>query len=243
MNAVVAQLTVRGLLGRRRSVLLLVLPVLLLGLAVLTRWGSHAQPGASAGLTGSFGMGTLLPLMCLLIGTGVIGPEIDDGSIVYLLAKPVPRWRILVSKLAVALVTTVVFAVVPIAAGAAVAGDVDFRLTASYGLAALLAGIAYTTIFVALSVLTRNAVVVGLLYALLWESVLGGYVPGVRDVSVRQWALAPAERLLSAQDAAGWGVQSAVTVPVGVTLLVVVTVGAAWLAVARLKTLRLAAGD
>ena len=46
-----------------------------------------------------------------------------------------------------------------------------------------------------------------------------------------------------ADDAAGWGVQSAVTVPVGVTLLVVVTVGAAWLAVARLKTLRLAAGD
>ena len=243
MNAVVVQLTVRGLLGRRRSLLLILLPVLLLGLAVLTRWASHAQPGASAGLTGNFAMGTLLPLMCLLIGTGVIGPEIDDGSIVYLLAKPVPRWRILASKLAVALAATVVFAVVPIAAGAAIAGDVHGQLTAAYGVAALLAGIAYTTIFVALSVLTRNAVIVGLLYALLWESVLGGYVPGVRDVSVRQWALAPAEHMLSAADAAGWGVQSAVSVSAGVTLLVVVTVGAAWLATARLKTLRLTSAD
>ena len=242
MNAVVVQLAVRGLLGRRRSVLLVVLPVLLLGLAVLTRWASHASPTASAGLVGNFAMGTLLPLMCLLIGTGVIGPEIDDGSIVYLLAKPVPRRSILSAKLAVALGTTVVFAVLPVAASAAIAGDEGLRLTAAYGLAALLAGIGYTTIFVALSVLTRNAVIVGLLYALLWESVLGGYVPGVRDVSVRQWALAPAERLLGA-DAAGWGVQSAVTVSVGVSLLVVVTVGAAWLAIARLKTLRLTSAD
>ncbi len=242
MNPVVAQLTVRGLLGRRRSVLLLVLPVVLLALAALTRWASDASSAASANLTGDFAMGTLLPLMCLLIGTGVIGPEIDDGSIVYMLAKPVPRRSILLSKLGVALATTIVFAVLPIAAGAAIAGDEGLQLTAAYGLAALLAGVAYTTIFVALSVLTRNAVIVGLLYALLWESVLGGYVPGVRDVSVRQWALAPAERLLGA-DAAGWGVTSAVTVPVGVTLLVVVTVGAAWLAIAKLKTLRLTAGD
>lgn len=242
MNPVVVQLTVRGLLGRRRSLLLVLLPVLLLGLAALQRAASHASPVQSAGLTGNFAMGTLLPLMCLLIGTGVIGPEIDDGSIVYLLAKPVPRRSILFAKLGVALVTALVFAVLPIAASAAIAGDEQLELTTAYGLAALLAGIAYTTLFVALSVLTRNAVIVGLLYALLWEGVLGGYVPGVRDVSVRQWALAPAERLLGA-DAAGWGVTSAVTVPVGVTLLVVVTVGAAWLAVARLKTLRLAAAD
>ncbi len=242
MNPVVMELTVRGLLGRRRSLLLVVLPVLLLALAALTRWASDASPGASSGLTGNFAMGTLLPLMCLLIGTGVIGPEIDDGSIVYLLAKPVPRRSILLAKLAVALATTVVFAVLPIMAGAALAGDVELRLTAAYGLAALLAGVAYTTIFVALSVLTRNAVIIGLLYALLWESVLGGYVPGVRDVSVRQWALAPAEEMLGFR-ASGWGVSSAVEMPLGLTLLAVVTVGAGWLAVRRLQTLRLAAAD
>lgn len=242
MNPVVMELTVRGLLGRRRSLLLVVLPLLLLGLAGLTRWASEASPNASAGLTDGFAMGTLLPLMCLLIGTGVIGPEIDDGSIVYLLAKPVPRRSILLAKLAVALATTVVFAVLPVMAGAAIAGDEELRLTTAYGLAALLAGIAYTTIFMALSVLTRNAVIIGLLYALLWESVLGGYVPGIKDVSVRQWALAPAERMLGFR-ASGWGVDSAVSVPVGVTLLVVVTVGGAWLAIRKLKTLRLVTAD
>jgi ABC-2 type transport system permease protein len=242
MNPVVMELTVRGLLGRRRSWLLVVLPLLLLVLAGLTRWASDASPSASSGLTGNFAMGTLLPLMCLLIGTGVIGPEIDDGSIVYVLAKPVPRRSILLAKLAVALATTVVFAVLPIMAGAAIAGDEELRLSSAYGLAALLAGITYTSLFVALSVLTRNAVIIGLLYALLWESVLGGYVPGVRDVSVRQWALAPAERMLGFRST-GWGVESAVSLPVGLTLLAVVTVGATWLAIRRLQTLRLAAAD
>ncbi len=208
MSTVVG-LTVRGLLGRRRSLLLIVLPVLLLVLAGLTRWASEGSVTASAGLTGGFAMGTLLPLMCLLIGTGVIGPEIDDGSIVYLLAKPLPRRTILLAKLGVGLAAMLVFAVLPVMASAAIAGDEGLKLTAAYGLAALLAGIAYTTVFVALSVLTRNAVIIGLLYALLWETVLGGFVPGIRAVSVRQWALAPAEALLG-DNAKAWGVESAV---------------------------------
>jgi ABC-2 type transport system permease protein len=239
---VVAQLTARALLGRRRSLLLAALPALLLVLAGLTRWAGHGSVTASAGLTGGFAMGTVLPLMCLLIGTGVIGPEIDDGSIVYLLAKPLPRRSIVAAKLAVALVTTVVAAVLPVAATALVAGDDGLRLTWAFGLAALLAGITYTTLFFALAVLTRNAVVTGLLYALLWETVLGGYVPGVRMLSVRQWALAPAEALLGG-DAQGLGVTSDVSTGVGLVLLVIVTGGAAWLATARLKTLRLAAVD
>jgi ABC-2 type transport system permease protein len=242
MNPVVMQLTRRGLFGRRRAVLLLVLPGILLLLAGLTRWASDGSVSASAGLTGGFAMGTLLPLMCLLIGTGVIGPEIDDGSIVYLLSKPLPRRTIIWSKLTVAIPAALVFAVLPLMAGAVIAGDDGFRLTLAFGLTATLAAIAYTTIFVALSVATRNAVIIGLLYALVWETVLGGYVPGVRDVSVRQWALAPAESLLGA-DAERWGVVSAVEVPLGLSLLAVATALAVLVAIRRLQTLRLTTGD
>jgi ABC-2 type transport system permease protein len=242
MNRVVMQLTVRGLFGRRRAVLLVIVPALLLMLAGLTRWASGGDPKSSVGLTGGFAMGTLLPLMCLLVGTGVIGPEIDDGSIVYLLAKPLPRRTILLSKLVVALAAALVFAVLPTMAAALIAGDEGMRLTMAFGLTAVLAAITYTTIFVALSVVTRNAVIVGLLYALVWETVLGGYVPGVRDVSVRQWALAPAQHLLGTR-AADWGVTSVVGVPVGLTLLTVTTVAAALLAVRKLQTLRLTSAD
>src|SRR5665647_1059609 len=199
MNAVVMGLTLRGLLGRRRSLLLVILPVLLLLLAALIRWASDGEVEGTVFLAGNFAMGTLLPLMCLLIGTGVIGSEIDDGSIVYLLAKPVPRRTILLSKLVIAWGAALVFAVLPIVAAVEIAGDDGGRLGTAYGVAAALAAITYTAIFVALSVVTRNAVIIGLLYALLWETVLGGYVPGVRNVSVRQWALAAAEHGLPEQ--------------------------------------------
>ena len=242
MNAVVMQLTLRGLLGRRRALLLLILPVLLLVLAGLVRWTSEGDPNATVGLTEGFALGTLLPLLCLLIGTGVINSEIDDGSIVYLLAKPLPRRTIIASKLVVAWGAALVLAVLPVVAAVEIAGDDGGRLGAAYGLAAVLAALGYTTIFVALSVATRNAVIIGLLYALLWEGVLGGYVPGVRNVSVRQWALAAAERVLG-DYATVWGVTSAVGLASAMVLLVAATVGAFILAVRKLETLRLTAVD
>ena len=113
MNLTVIRLTPRGLLGRRRAILLVILPALLLVLAGLTRWVVGGAPDASASLASQFAMGTLLPLMCLLISTGVIGAEIDDGSIVYMLAKPIKRRMIVFSKMVVAIGAALVFAVLP----------------------------------------------------------------------------------------------------------------------------------
>ena len=242
MNPVVMHLTVRGLLGRRRAVLFVLLPLLLLLMAGLVRWASGGEPVSTVKLTNEFALGTLLPLMCLLIGTGVIGTEIDDGSIVYLLAKPVPRRTILWSKLIVAWGATLVFAVLPIIAAVEIAGDEGTRLGWAYGVTAALAALAYTAVFVALSVVTRNVVIIGLLYALLWETVLGGYVPGVRNVSVRQWALAAAESILGDR-APAWGVTSDVSLTAALVLLAATTIGAIVLAVRRLQTLPLTTRD
>lgn len=242
MNPVVMHLTVRGLLGRRRAVLFVLLPLLLLMMAGLVRWASGGDPQSTVKLTNEFAVGTLLPLMCLLIGTGVIGTEIDDGSIVYLLAKPVPRRTILWSKLIVAWGATLVFAVLPIIAAVEIAGDEGTRLGWAYGATASLAALAYTAVFVALSVATRNVVIIGLLYALLWETVLGGYVPGVRNVSIRQWALAAAESILGDR-APAWGVTSDVSLTAALVLLAATTIGAIVLAVRRLQTLPLTTRD
>lgn len=242
MNAVVVDLTRRGLLGRRRALLLFLLPAVLLLLAAAVRWASDGEVGATIGLTDGFAFGTLLPLMCLLIGTGVIATEIDDGSIVYLLAKPLPRRTIIASKLAVAWPVALVLGVGPIMLAVQIAGDDGGRLTVAYGVAAALAALAYTAVFVALSVVTRNAVIVGLLYALLWEGVLAGWVPGVRNVSIRQWALAAAERILGDR-AEVWGITSDVGLVTGLVLLTVTITAAVVVAVRRLQTLRLTTAD
>ena len=44
----------------------------------------------------------IVPLIALLATSGLFATEIDDGSISYLLAKPISRYTIVISKLVVA---------------------------------------------------------------------------------------------------------------------------------------------
>lgn len=233
MNSTVAQLTARSLLGRRRTIVLMLLPLALLALAVLVRVLAGADDDTAAGLLSAFGIAIMMPLLGLIAGTGSIGPEIDEGSIIYLLAKPINRYSIVLTKLAVAVGVIVGFGVVPIAvAGVVMTGGLG-GVSAAYAVGALAAGFAYASVFLCLSVITRNAVVIGLIYALIWESLIGGIVPGAQTLSIQQWSLAMAEQVdfPSASSAVDFGT--------GLVLLMVVTIGATAYAGRRLQTLRL----
>jgi ABC-2 type transport system permease protein len=237
LNGTVARLTARSLLGRRRALLLLALPAVLLVLAVASRLLAGQDAGITVGLLGGFALATLVPLLGLIAGTGAIGPEIDDGSIVYLLSKPLSRYSIATTKTVVAVVVITVFAAVPtLIAGLVLSGTAQ-RLAVAYALGVLVAGIAYGALFLMLSVLTRHAVVIGLLYALIWESLIGSWVPGAQSLSIQQWALALTEEVVGA-DAAALGVTSAVGPGVAVPLLLVVTIGCTWYAGRMLRSLR-----
>ena len=241
MNATVAQLTARSLLGRRRALILTALPAVLLLLCVTTRWLAGSSDRLSVTLLGNFALGTIVPLLALIAGTGAIGPEIDDGSIVYLLSKPLSRPSIVQTKLAVAVGTVIALAAVPtLLAGLVLSGTTD-RLAVGYAVGAAVAGATYCALFLLLAVLTRNAVVLGLLYALIWESVIGGYVPGAQALSVQQWSLAITEKIVGSR-AADLGVTSAVGLGTAVPLLLAVLIGCTWYAGRRLRTIRLA-GD
>jgi ABC-2 type transport system permease protein len=242
MNATVARLTARSLLGRRRALLLLALPAVLLVLAVASRVLGGQDDGLTVGLLGGFAVATLVPLLGLIAGTGAIGPEIDDGSIVYLLAKPLSRFSIATTKVAVAVAVVTAFAAVPtLLAGFILSGTSD-RLAVAYGVGALIAGTGYAALFLLLAVLTRHAVVVGLLYALIWESLVGSFVPGAQALSVQQWALAITESLLGDR-AAPLNVTSAVGLGAAIPLLLVLMVGSTWYAGWRLRTLRLTSDE
>ena len=220
MNLTVARLTVRGLLGRRRGLLLLAVPALLLVLSVVIRLAVGQDESTTVNVLGGLGLGTLVPLLGLIAGTGAIGPEIDDGSIVYLLAKPLPRWKIITTKLAVSVGCTALFGAIPMyIAGVILFGNFE-HLALAYGVGALVAGVAYSSIFLLLGVVSRHAVVWGLLYSLVWESVFGGLVPGAKTLSVQQWSLA-----ITRSIADPGVVTSAVHLPTAVPLLLVVILG------------------
>jgi len=246
MNATVATLTSRSLLGRRRTLVLLLLPVALLALCTLARVlaGLDADirrdlDGPLApGLLGAFGIAILMPLLGLIAGTGSIGPEIDEGSIVYILAKPINRYSIVVTKVVVAIGVVAAFGALPVfVAGVVLTGEVG-PVTISYSVGALAAGVGYAAVFLLLAVITRNAVVVGLIYALVWETLVGGLVPGAQTLSIQQWAVSVIVEILG-YDAELLGIESAVGFTTGLVALVVVTVAATAYAGRRLQTLRL----
>ena len=242
MNATIARLTVRSLLGRRRALLLLALPVVLLLLAAFTRAVAGQDERTTVGMLGGFTLGTVLPLLGLIAGSGAIGPEIDDGSIVYLLSKPVSRFSIVNTKAAVALATVIAFGVVPtLLAGLVLSGTTD-GLAFAYAAGALVASFAYVALFLLLAVVTRQAVVIGLLYAIVWESLVGTFIPGARALSVQQWSLSLTEKLLG-DHARDLDVHAAVGLGTGLTLLVAVTAAGTWYAGWRLRSLRLTSDD
>jgi ABC-2 type transport system permease protein len=238
VNLTVARLTVRGLLGRRRGILLLVVPALLLLISVIARNSDADKHDLAVSILGQLSLGTLVPILGLVVGTGVIATEIDDGSIVYLLAKPLPRPTIITTKLAVAIVTTWVFAAVPtLLSGLILYGTKD-NLAVAYTVGTLVAGAAYSALFLLFGVVTRHAVVAGLAYALVWESLVGNFVDGAKTLSIQQWGLSVA-RSVAAADA----VTADVALGTAIPLLILVTIAATAFASVKLAGLTLASEE
>ncbi|GAA2791350.1 ABC transporter permease [Streptomyces showdoensis] len=234
-NPTVARLTYRALLGRRRALILFGLPAMLIVIAVAVRLFNGADDQVAADVLGGFALATMVPLIGVIAGTGAIGPEIDDGSIVYLLAKPVKRPTIIFTKLIVAVAVTMVFSAVPTLIAGFILNGNGQQVAVAYTVAALVASIAYSAMFLLLGTVSRHAVVIGLVYALVWEALFGSLIAGAKTLSVQQWALALAEKVT------GDGlISSEVALPTAVMLLVAVTVGATWFAGHKLRSMTLA---
>lgn len=237
MNRTVLRLTAQAMLGGRRMVLVASMAVILIGMALLVRLiGDMNEPDIAAFLR-VVSLTTLMPLFGLIVGTGTIGPEIDDGSIIHLMSKPLPRPVIIRSKLVVALSTTVVFAVLPTALAALIMGA-GWSLALALAIGSLAAGAVYCVMFMLLAILTRHAVIIGLGYALIWESLVGSLVPGARNLSVQQWALAVTEAL-----AKPGLITAHVGLVLAVTLIVAGFIAATWYAGSRLRVLTVATDD
>jgi ABC-2 type transport system permease protein len=190
------RVTVQSLLGRRRILLMLLLVALpvLVGLAI--RLGGGRADAAV--ILDTLVIRTVLPLVALVIGSAALGSEIEDGTVVYLLVKPVPRWVGALAKIAVAVGLTLVLTVPPmlvtaVLIGTATGGSLGPAL--AFVLAAIAGGAAYASVFTTLGALTTRALVVGLAYTLLWEGVLAGLLEGTRFLSIRQATLGIAAAL------------------------------------------------
>jgi ABC-2 type transport system permease protein len=185
-------LTVRQLAGRRRLWLVLALVSLpVLAGVLFTLADATATPAEFADdITRALVVSTILPLVMLLLGTAALGNEVADRTLVYLVTKPLPRWRIAVPKL----VAAVAVGGLPVALSAALAIALiqqgDAGGAAATGAGVLAGAAAYGAIFTWAGLATRHALVLGLGYVFVWEAALAAYLDGIRFLSVRRFTLA-----------------------------------------------------
>jgi ABC-2 type transport system permease protein len=228
-NPVIASITVRATLGRRRALLFAIPAVVLIALTLAVRATHPAGSSWEAQILGDFGFSVLLPLLALIIGTGVLGAEIDDGSAIHLLATPVRRGSIVLTKWVVAAVLTMLFAAVPELIAGLLAPN-SGKLAVALFVGALVGSVIYSAVFVMASVLTTRAIAVGLLYVLIWEALLSNFVSGARLLSVSHYGLGIANGI--AHDSS---LNAGLSVATSVVMGVIVTVAALVLAVRLLS--------
>ena len=221
VNGTVASITFRATMGRKRAFLFAIPPVILLLVTAALKLAKPERASWPADILGVFGFSVVLPLTALVIGTSVLGAEIDDGSIVHLLATPVRRSSVIITKFAVAAVMTMIFVAVPeLLAGLIATGGVT-RLAVGVFAGALAGSVIYNAFFVMVSVLTTRAIAVGLLYLLVWEGLLGNLVSGASELSIGQYSLGLANSI--ARDPALNAHLTLTTVIVGGALVTVAT--------------------
>lgn len=233
LNPTVANITFRSLFGRKRALLLIPLPLLVVALAAIAS-ASGADPEAWVQpLIGGVGFGVAVPIIALIIGTSVVGSEIDDGTIVHILTKPLSRSSIVLAKLAVAaLVTSVVNAVIMLGCGVI---GVSVRFGVAAAIAAIIASICYSALFVMLSLLTRRPALIGLVYIVVWEGLLGNFLSGTRALSIEQIAFTFVHKI-SDSDL----IRSAVSLPVAIVMSAVFLAIGTLIAIDRMRSFTLA---
>jgi ABC-2 type transport system permease protein len=200
----VTTLTVRQFTGGRTARLALVLsliPALFAAIYVARPW--EVTPAEFlVDLFRELIVPTLLPIVVLLPATAAFGNELEDGTLPYLLMKPVSRLRLVLGKYAAVLLVTVPALLAGLVVTTLVASrgpdarDLERILVAMAG-ASVAAAALLSAVFVLVSLVVPRSLLAGMIYIFAWESLLGRFLPGVRAISSREYALRVFDGLLA----------------------------------------------
>ncbi|GGB46521.1 ABC transporter permease [Flexivirga endophytica] len=236
MNGPILRLGLRSLFGRARAWLMIAMPVIMLALAAvmrLTAGSGGLDPNSAENFLRIFGIGIAVPVVALIATTTLINSEFDDGSIIYLLTKPVSRVTIIASKAVIVLGAGVLFgAAMMLVAGFIMVGGSD-QVAVGALIGGVVSTVAYVGIFTALATTMKRSVVGCLLFWLLWESTVSALFSPVKWLSARAWGNAVVQHIA---DAAGDG-KPGVPLPYAVLAAIVALAAGVALAGQRLASM------
>jgi ABC-2 type transport system permease protein len=214
------------------SALLAALPPVLLaaflaygqtGTALITGWGT---------ILITLVLSVQIPLTTLIIGVGLFRNEIEDDTLPYLTLRTIARPSIVIGKYLGGLAAALTFLLPSflIALGITASGADGATFPTGYvvaGLAILLLGtVAYLAVYLLLGLITRSAVVLGLVYAFLWEFVLQNFPGHLPQVTVYYYLRTLGAHLTSAGPIGSYATTidlgGAVAAPLGVAVVALV---------------------
>ena len=192
----VTVLTVRQFSGGRTARLAFILsliPALFAAIYLVRPWGIRPNEFL-VDLFRELVVPTLLPIVVLLPATAAFGNELEDGTLPYLLMKPVSRLRLVLGKYVAVLLVTVPALLAGLALTTFIAsrgpdaedlGRLFIAMAGASAAAAVLLG----AVFLLVSLVIPRALLAGMIYIFAWESLLGRFLPGVQAISSREYTL------------------------------------------------------
>jgi ABC-2 type transport system permease protein len=220
-------LTLRSLLLQKRTIVLVLIalaPVLMALAYALGRSPGDHDHSFYSDLVQQLFVPTVASLVSLVFGVSAFGDEREDGTILYLVATPQARLRLVAAKVAAAW-TAALLLLVP---SLIVSGALSLRHGLTAGLVGwplagiVLASLAYCGASVLLSLYTRRPIVIGVLYILLWEGSIATFAASAAKLSISAYGRAFVGRVLPQAAAPVSGTAVAAVV------LIAVTAVAAW---------------
>jgi len=164
---------------------------ILFGLIFLLNSNATSPDTFLGGVFNQFMAPTVIPLATLILATATLGNELSDRTIVYLIIKPISTIRIVLEKFigtflvtSLALLVGLVITWLVVAAGP---GNPSVAALGSMIIGALIGVAAYGALFLFVSLVVPRALLVGVIYVLLWESLLARFIPGIRILSIRHF--------------------------------------------------------
>lgn len=198
-----AWFTVRQVLARRRWIVVALLAVLPVVVAALMRLygGDLDGPGSAADVVTALSYTIVIPLIALILANAGFGAEVDDGTVAFLLTKPVGRVTIVIVKvLVIATVAKIAAVMSTILTSVILIGGVGPQhLIWALGIGAGVGAVLYAVVFVTLGLLTRRGLLIGLVYLIVWEGTFAALFPGTRSISIRQYMLSIADAVTGSQ--------------------------------------------
>ena len=182
-TAVIHSVLLKQLISRGR-----LLGISIIGLLpILLGWVIGRQSDdpleAGVGFVSYMGLSILIPIVALIFASASLGDTREDGTLVYLWLRPIPRWSVAGGAWAASVTIALPLTVIPMAI-TAILLDAGNALLSATILTSILAVCAYCGIFLLLGLLVKNPVMWGLAYIFVWEATIASFAKPAAALAV-----------------------------------------------------------